>query len=109
MSARDGTFTEVRMKLICTHKCFFHGRSTSPGETVEVTKAEAKSDIVKSSFKTPESDKPAGPAKISKDELTDDDMKQRLSDWGVMVPVSIKRPELLKLYDSQTKIHTSVK
>lgn len=90
------------MKYICTFKAFFHGRTFIPGETVDMTEAEAKLDNVKSSFKPAEpAAAPVKPSKANKDELSDDEMKRRLMEMGVNFPSRIAHDALLKLYNDQ--------
>ncbi len=94
------------MQAICKFKCFFRGRSTLPGEVFTLTPEEAKSDHVKSSFTIgadqaePAAKKPSGPPK---DELSDEEMKRRLAEWGVAFPAKIVHADLIKLYTSQAQ------
>lgn len=89
------------MKLICKHKCFFNGRSVKPGDVVDISPALAETDLVKASFKAPEGDKPAEPGKPEGDELSPDEMKRRLTEWGVAFTARISKADLVKLYTTQ--------
>ena len=96
------------MKLICIHKCQFRGLSIKKGALVEASEADLKTEPAKSSFVLADHDvKPTAPADEQKPDptdLTDEEMRRRLNEWGLTIPPKLKRAELVKLYNSQLQL-----
>jgi len=99
-------------RYLCKRKCFFLDRSIRPGEIVDIPAkvAEAKADILGSSFSPFDADKakPAAPEQnplADPAALTDDEKKRRLVEWGVTFNSRIKKADLEKLYTEQVATH----
>jgi hypothetical protein len=85
------------MKALCTHKCFFRGRSIKPGEVIEITEAEAKTGIVGSSFATEFDPTQAAPVKPDNG-LTAENLRLRLTEMGIAFKARDDKATLEKLY-----------
>lgn len=93
------------MKLTCSHRCFFMGRSIKSGTVVDVPENLLDSPIVKSSFSKP--DVPVAPAQEAREEfdpasLTAAEYRRRLDEMGVAYSPRASKPDLIELYKTQT-------
>lgn len=93
------------MKLTCSHRCFFMGRSIKSGTVVDVPENLLDSPIVKSSFSKP--DARAMPEHVEKEafdpaSLTAAEYRRRLDEMGVAYSPRASKPDLIELYKTQT-------
>lgn len=90
------------MKLVCTHKCQVLGRSIYPGAVVDIPEALIKSDVVRSSFDTPEAvEKEQKVAEIMDGDMSPAEYRRRLDEFGVAYAPKATKTELKKLYAAQ--------
>ena len=77
------------MIMTCTSKCFILDRSIKPGQSIDVPEAMIDTDIVKASFRKPESPDEqkaaaeAAQATAAAGELSAAELKRRLDELGI--------------------------
>ena len=98
------------MIMTCHTKCFFLDRSIKPGQSIDVPEAMIDTDIVKSSFRKPESPEEqkaaaeAAQATDSAGELSVAEMKRRLDEMGIKYKGNASREVLKNILAAQTAV-----
>ena len=98
------------MIMTCHTKCFFLDRSIKPGQSIDVPEAMIDTDIVKASFRKPESPDEqkaaaeAAQATAAAGELSVPEMKRRLNEMGIKYKGNASREALKNILAAQTSI-----
>lgn len=98
------------MIMTCHTKCFFLDRSIKPGQSIDVPEAMIDTDIVKASFRKPESPEEqkaaaeAAQAMAAAGELSVPEMKRRLDEMGIKYKGNASRETLKNILAAQTSI-----
>lgn len=98
------------MIMTCHTKCFFLDRSIKPGQSIDVPEAMIDTDIVKASFRKPESPDEqkaaaeAAQATAAAGELSVPEMKRRLDEMGIKYKGNASREALKNILAAQTSI-----
>ena len=98
------------MIMTCHSKCFFLDRSIKPGQSIDVPEAMLDTDLVKSSFRKPESPEEqkaaaeAAQATDSAGELSVAEMKRRLDEMGIKYKGNASREVLKNILAAQTAV-----
>ena len=96
------------MIMTCHTKCFFLDRSIKPGQSIDVPEAMIDTDIVKASFRKPESPDEqkaaaeAAQATAAAGELSVAEMKRRLDEMGIKYKGNASREALKNILAAQT-------
>lgn len=96
------------MIMTCHSKCFFLDRSIKPGQSIDVPEAMIDTDIVKASFRKPESPDEqkaaaeAAQATAAAGELSVAEMKRRLDEMGVKYKGNASREALKNILSAQS-------
>ncbi|HRT05776.1 MAG TPA: hypothetical protein P5204_08760 [Kiritimatiellia bacterium] len=98
------------MIMTCHTKCFFLDRSIKPGQSIDVPEAMLDTDLVKASFRKPESPEEqkaaaeAAQATAAAAELSVPEMKRRLDEMGIKYKGNASRETLKNILAAQTSI-----
>ena len=98
------------MIMTCHTKCFFLDRSIKPGQSIDVPEAMIDTDIVKASFRKPESPDEqkaaaeAAQATAAAGELSVAEMKRRLDEMGIKYKGNASREALKNILAAQTSV-----
>lgn len=98
------------MIMTCHTKCFFLDRSIKPGQSIDVPEAMIDTDIVKASFRKPESPDEqkaaaeAAQATAAAGELSVPEMKRRLDEMGIKYKGNASREALKNILAAQTSV-----
>ena len=98
------------MIMTCHTKCFFLDRSIKPGQSIDVPEAMIDTDIVKASFRKPESPDEqkaaadAAQATAAAGELSVPEMKRRLDEMGIKYKGNASREALKNILAAQTYV-----
>jgi hypothetical protein len=98
------------MIMTCHTKCFFLDRSIKPGQSIDVPEAMIDTDIVKASFRKPESPDEqkaaaeAAQATAAAGELSVPEMKRRLDEMGIRYKGNASREALKNILAAQTSV-----
>ena len=98
------------MIMTCHTKCFFLDLSIKPGQSIDVPEAMIDTDIVKASFRKPESPDEqkaaaeAAQATAAAGELSVPEMKRRLDEMGIKYKGNASREALKNILAAQTSV-----
>lgn len=98
------------MIMTCHTKCFFLDRSIKPGQSIDVPEAMIDTDLVKASFRKPESPDEqkaaaeAAQATAAAGELSVPEMKRRLDEMGIKYKGNSSREALKNILAAQTSV-----
>lgn len=98
------------MIMTCHTKCFFLDRSIKPGQSIDVPEAMIDTDIVKASFRKPESPDEqkaaaeAAQATAAAGELSVAEMRRRLDEMGIKYKGNASREALKNILAAQTSV-----
>lgn len=98
------------MIMTCHTKCFFLDRSIKPGQSIDVPEAMIDTDIVKASFRKPESPDEqkaaaeSAQATAAAGELSVPEMKRRLDEMGIKYKGNASREALKNILAAQTSV-----